>query len=216
LQIDDTNEGEVYDGNEKRIESKESELEKFKYNFSKPINNKKVNNTQSEDFKPIHSSKTNNDNNFLEDKVKELKEKNDSVKNNLLSELKLNESTTKKVEPIKRTFQLTTTTTTSNSSLNKTISSNTTSANEPIDYTVKSIDFETAKSLRMLIFGNLNQTFTDDWKNQSFNFSDIAKLKFGIVQKKGGPCGVLASVQAYVLKDLIFLSDEPSKESNMM
>lgn len=214
MQIDDTNEGEVYDGNEKRIESKESELEKFKYNFSKPINNKKVNNTQSEDFKPIQSSKTNNDKNFLEDKVKELKEKNDSVKNNLLSELNLIESTSKKVEPVKRTFQLTTTT--SNNSLNKTISSNTTTANEPIDYTVKAIDFETAKSLRMLIFGNLNQTFTDDWKNQSFNFSDIAKLKFGIVQKKGGPCGVLASVQAYVLKDLIFLSDEPSKESNMM
>lgn len=215
MQIDDTNEGEVYDGNEKRIESKESELEKFKYNFSKPINNKKVNNnnTKSDDIKPMQSSKTNSDNNFLEDKFKELKEKNDSLKNNLLSELNLNESSTKKVEPVKRTFQLTTT---SNTSLNKTISPNTTTTNEPKDYTVKAVDFETAKKLRMLIFGNLNQTFTDDWKNQSFNFSDIAKLKFGIVQKKGGPCGVLASVQAYVLKDLIFLSDEPSKESNMM
>lgn len=67
----------------------------------------------------------------------------------------------------------------------------------------------------MLIFGNLNQIFSEDWRNQSFTFCDLAKLKFGIVQKKGGPCGVLASVQSYVLLDLIFLSDE-NKEPNMM
>jgi hypothetical protein len=67
----------------------------------------------------------------------------------------------------------------------------------------------------MLLFGNLTQTFSNEWKSQGFNFSDITKLKFGIVQKKGGPCGVLASVQSYVLLDLIFSSDEP-KEPNMM
>ena len=67
----------------------------------------------------------------------------------------------------------------------------------------------------MLIFGNLNQVFTDEWKNQSFTFCDIAKLKFGIVQKKGGPCGVLACVQSYILLDLIFSSDD-LKESNTM
>lgn len=67
----------------------------------------------------------------------------------------------------------------------------------------------------MLLFGNLNQTFNNEWKNQGFSFSDIAKLKFGIVQKKGGPCGVLASVQAYILQDLIFSSDD-QKEPNMM
>ena len=76
------------------------------------------------------------------------------------------------------------------------------------EYKSTPIDFETAKSLRTLLFGNLVTTFSDDWKIQNFGFCDYAKLKYGIVQKKGGPCGVLASVQAHLLLELIFGQDE--------
>ena len=74
----------------------------------------------------------------------------------------------------------------------------------------------TCKELRSLLFGNLNQTFTDEWKNQSFTFCDLAKLKFGIVQKKGGPCGVLAAIQAYILQDLLFSAENNHSEHNSM
>ncbi|XP_015667888.2 probable ubiquitin carboxyl-terminal hydrolase MINDY-4 [Protobothrops mucrosquamatus] len=46
--------------------------------------------------------------------------------------------------------------------------------------------------------------FNEEWKIQSFTFSENPQLKYGIVQKKGGPCGVLAAVQAHVLQHLIF------------
>ncbi|XP_053394221.1 probable ubiquitin carboxyl-terminal hydrolase MINDY-4 isoform X2 [Mercenaria mercenaria] len=68
----------------------------------------------------------------------------------------------------------------------------------------KPIDVKTAVALKMLIFGTPMQSFNDEWKFQSFSFCDMPKLKYGIVQKKGGPCGVLASVQACVLQELLF------------
>jgi hypothetical protein len=84
------------------------------------------------------------------------------------------------------------------------------------------IDADTAKDLRMLIFGNLTQTFNQEWLMQNLAFGDIAKLKFGIVQKKGGPCGVLAAIQAYVLLELLFPSNssnseqQPPRDLNLM
>jgi hypothetical protein len=115
LQIDDTNEGEVYDGQDKRIDSKNLEKEKveydFKFNKSKPSNVKKL---------ESHSSQSNETNKAsingfkgssvedtfeskLEERARKLKEKNESDKNDLLKELKLNEE--KPSEQPKRTFQ---------------------------------------------------------------------------------------------------------------
>jgi hypothetical protein len=37
---------------------------------------------------------------------------------------------------------------------------------------------------------------------QGFFFSDKPELQFGLVQLEGGPCGVLAGVQAHVLANL--------------
>ncbi|XP_060606069.1 probable ubiquitin carboxyl-terminal hydrolase MINDY-4 [Ruditapes philippinarum] len=68
----------------------------------------------------------------------------------------------------------------------------------------KHIDVKTAVALKSLIFGTPMQSFNDEWKFQSYSFCDMPKLKYGIVQKKGGPCGVLASVQACVLQELLF------------
>uniref|UniRef100_A0A8D0L277 Ubiquitin carboxyl-terminal hydrolase MINDY n=1 Tax=Sphenodon punctatus TaxID=8508 RepID=A0A8D0L277_SPHPU len=58
--------------------------------------------------------------------------------------------------------------------------------------------------IKTVLFGSGLCCFSDEWKMQSFTFNDMPPLKYGIVQKKGGPCGVLAAVQACVLQHLIF------------
>ncbi|XP_015261147.1 PREDICTED: protein FAM188B, partial [Gekko japonicus] len=68
----------------------------------------------------------------------------------------------------------------------------------------KPIDFCLARDLKILLFGSSLGCFSEEWKIQSFAFSDVPELKYGIVQKKGGPCGVLAAVQGCVLRHLIF------------
>ncbi|XP_066483032.1 probable ubiquitin carboxyl-terminal hydrolase MINDY-4 isoform X2 [Tiliqua scincoides] len=73
-----------------------------------------------------------------------------------------------------------------------------------LQVTSKPIDFFLARDLKTLLFGSSLGCFSEEWKIQSFAFSDIPQLKYGIVQKKGGPCGVLAAVQACVLRHLIF------------
>ena len=76
----------------------------------------------------------------------------------------------------------------------------------------KPMDLQTAVELKTLIFGTPLQNFNDEWKLQGFTFCDLPRLKFGIVQKKGGSCGVLASVQACLLQELLF-SNKDSKPS---
>lgn len=66
------------------------------------------------------------------------------------------------------------------------------------------MDQMTATALKEIIFGSPMACFTEEWKQQNFTFSDTPGLKYGIVQKKGGPCGVLAAVQACVLQKLLF------------
>ncbi|XP_070472254.1 probable ubiquitin carboxyl-terminal hydrolase MINDY-4 isoform X2 [Equus przewalskii] len=71
----------------------------------------------------------------------------------------------------------------------------------------KPIDLSVAKDLKTLLFGSSFCCFNEEWKLQSFSFSDAASLKYGIVQNKGGPCGVLAAVQGCVLQKLLFEGD---------
>ncbi|XP_065897128.1 probable ubiquitin carboxyl-terminal hydrolase MINDY-4 isoform X2 [Dysidea avara] len=68
----------------------------------------------------------------------------------------------------------------------------------------KLISKETVKQLRKLLFGSSKGTFNDEWIRQNFVFSSVPGLEYGLVQHKGGPCGVLATVQAFVLKHLMF------------
>ncbi|KAM4012236.1 putative ubiquitin carboxyl-terminal hydrolase MINDY-4, partial [Anomaloglossus baeobatrachus] len=58
--------------------------------------------------------------------------------------------------------------------------------------------------LKRVLFGSCLRCFGEEWKLQSFTFTSAEELKYGIVQKKGGPCGVLAAVQACMLKHLLF------------
>jgi len=42
------------------------------------------------------------------------------------------------------------------------------------------------------------------WHRQGFVWSEYINRKFGLIQNVGGPCGVLAAVQAYLLRFLLF------------
>uniref|UniRef100_A0A8C3FAS2 Ubiquitin carboxyl-terminal hydrolase MINDY n=1 Tax=Chrysemys picta bellii TaxID=8478 RepID=A0A8C3FAS2_CHRPI len=68
----------------------------------------------------------------------------------------------------------------------------------------KAIDISLAKEIKNLLFGSSLCCFSEEWKIQNFTFNSIPQLKYGIVQKQGGPCGVLAAVQACVLQQLLF------------
>ena len=69
------------------------------------------------------------------------------------------------------------------------------------------LSLETARNLKLLMFGEPGQTnhqFSAGWLGQAFVFNNHRDLSFGLVQNKGGPCGVLAAVQARLVKILLF------------
>ncbi|KAL4465909.1 hypothetical protein ABPG74_004146 [Tetrahymena malaccensis] len=68
----------------------------------------------------------------------------------------------------------------------------------------QSIDKQTADSMRNLLFGNSQKQYLPKSWAQGFiiNEQDI----FGLVQKEGGPCGVIAVVQAYYIKYILLQS----------
>ncbi|XP_071343994.1 probable ubiquitin carboxyl-terminal hydrolase MINDY-4 isoform X2 [Trachinotus anak] len=72
------------------------------------------------------------------------------------------------------------------------------------------MDQHAAMELKVVLLGSSLNCFNIEWRNQGFTFSETHDLRYGIVQKKGGPCGVLASVQAFVLKKLLFENMENS------
>jgi ubiquitin carboxyl-terminal hydrolase MINDY-3/4 len=45
------------------------------------------------------------------------------------------------------------------------------------------------------------------WFDQGFRFNEEATVRFGLRQRSGGPCGVLAAIQGYVLYVLLFGAD---------
>lgn len=71
-----------------------------------------------------------------------------------------------------------------------------------------------AEALNRLVFGRPRAIFGADW-HQGFYFreepddddeddeDEVDDMRFGLVQRKGGPCGVLAPVQAQVLVGLL-------------
>lgn len=61
-----------------------------------------------------------------------------------------------------------------------------------------------AIKIREIVFGNATSvSFNPEWERQSFTFNDRLELEFGLVQHKGGPCGILAAVQALIIKHLM-------------
>ncbi|NXP45262.1 MINY4 hydrolase, partial [Heliornis fulica] len=86
----------------------------------------------------------------------------------------------------------------------------------PLQVVSKAIDISLAKELKNLLFGSSLCCFSEEWKIQSFTFNSIPQLKYGIVQKKGGPCGVLAAVQACLLQQLIFADSNRDKDTRCL
>ncbi|WOL02323.1 hypothetical protein Cni_G11042 [Canna indica] len=69
-----------------------------------------------------------------------------------------------------------------------------------------------AEQLFLMVFGNsVSKDVLAQWSNQGIRFSSDPETCMGLVQHEGGPCGVLATIQAYVLKYLLFFSDDMEK-----
>ena len=71
------------------------------------------------------------------------------------------------------------------------------------------ISLETARDLKRLMFGGGGSSmFPQGWLGQAFVWNTKPGLSYGFVQARGGPCGVMAAVQAATLKVLMFGSKE--------
>lgn len=71
-----------------------------------------------------------------------------------------------------------------------------------------------ANQLVSMVFGsNVSREILAQWTNQGIRFSSDPETCMGLVQHEGGPCGVLATIQAFVLKYLLFYPDDLSKNS---
>ena len=265
MRIDDANEGELYDGNDKRIGSNNLDDDDPR-NLSLNINKLKTNLKTSDQSKSssmtkkASTSSLSSNNSFKNvqqaslsqaDKISESMKKTSLANEDSDEDAKFKEALerkkqerklkdlididetdrrkAKKEESSPRSSNINATqaqaldklkSTSSSNNVNKTgaaaAAASSSSQETSQDYTSRAIDLETARELRMLLFGSTMQSFNDEWKIQSFSFCDYAKIKFGIVQKKGGSCGVLACVQAYVLLELIYANDEPPKDLNAM
>ncbi|KAL4110622.1 hypothetical protein PRIC1_002313 [Phytophthora ramorum] len=58
-------------------------------------------------------------------------------------------------------------------------------------------------AVQQLLFGATKKAFSSHWEEQGFVFSRVPDLQYGLVQHQGGPCGILAVVQGYVLRFLL-------------
>ncbi|XP_052200959.1 uncharacterized protein LOC127807285 [Diospyros lotus] len=66
-----------------------------------------------------------------------------------------------------------------------------------------------ANQLFLMVFGSeVTRDILAQWSNQGIRFSPDPETSMGLVQHEGGPCGVLAAIQAFVLKYLLFFSEE--------
>eukprot|EP01116_Phalansterium_solitarium_P013108 TRINITY_DN3005_c0_g1_i3.p1 TRINITY_DN3005_c0_g1~~TRINITY_DN3005_c0_g1_i3.p1 ORF type:complete len:526 (+),score=159.39 TRINITY_DN3005_c0_g1_i3:173-1579(+) len=75
---------------------------------------------------------------------------------------------------------------------------------------------EKAAELAILMFGTTKRAFPEEWQQGFFFNVDDEILRYGLVQLKGGSCGIIASVQAYVLKELLFGSHKTADLNSLM
>ncbi|KAI4389735.1 hypothetical protein MLD38_001931 [Melastoma candidum] len=73
---------------------------------------------------------------------------------------------------------------------------------------------EEARELFEVVFcGNVSKGILSQWTNQGIRFSEETETSMGLVQHEGGPCGVLAALQAFILKYLLFSPEDLQKSS---
>uniref|UniRef100_A0A0D6QZU1 ubiquitinyl hydrolase 1 n=1 Tax=Araucaria cunninghamii TaxID=56994 RepID=A0A0D6QZU1_ARACU len=71
-----------------------------------------------------------------------------------------------------------------------------------------------AEELYHMVFGRtVTKDILSQWCKQGFRFSSESDTSMGLVQREGGPCGVLAAIQALVLKYLLFMTEEGGQPS---
>lgn len=71
-----------------------------------------------------------------------------------------------------------------------------------------------AEQLFTMVFGTrVPPDVLAQWCHQGFRFSSDEDTSLGLVQREGGPCGVLAPVQAVLLKHLLFVQDGATDSS---
>ncbi|KAL4335109.1 hypothetical protein GQ457_07G020400 [Hibiscus cannabinus] len=76
---------------------------------------------------------------------------------------------------------------------------------------------EEAYQLFFMVFGSgVSKDILAQWSNQGIRFSPDPETSMILVQHEGGPCGVLAAIQAFVLKHLLFFPDELVKAAQSM
>ncbi|XP_074055380.1 putative ubiquitin carboxyl-terminal hydrolase MINDY-4 isoform X2 [Macrotis lagotis] len=73
-----------------------------------------------------------------------------------------------------------------------------------LQVTSKPMSLSAAKEIKTVLFGSTLCGFNEEWKLQNFTFNEMTQLRYGLIQNKGGPCGVLAAVQGCILKNLLF------------
>ncbi|KAL1533497.1 ubiquitin carboxyl-terminal hydrolase MINDY-3-like [Salvia divinorum] len=73
------------------------------------------------------------------------------------------------------------------------------------------LPLDEANQLFSMIFGGgVSKDVLTQWCNQGIRFSSDPETSMGLVQLEGGPCGVLAAIQGFVLKYLLFSPEETS------
>ncbi|CAH2035549.1 unnamed protein product [Thlaspi arvense] len=83
-----------------------------------------------------------------------------------------------------------------------------------VDSSGKKLSPEDSAQLFTMVFGNdVSRSILAQWTNQGIRFSPDPETTIGLVQHEGGPCGVLAALQAYVLKYLLYFPDDIDKSS---
>ncbi|KAL1831186.1 hypothetical protein ACET3Z_000837 [Daucus carota] len=66
-----------------------------------------------------------------------------------------------------------------------------------------------AAMLFSMVFGEgVSKDILAQWSNQGIRFSSDTETSMGLVQHEGGPCGVLATIQAFLLKHLLFAQED--------
>ncbi|KAG5250728.1 KAR-UP oxidoreductase [Salix suchowensis] len=99
------------------------------------------------------------------------------------------------------------------------------SSGKSADFVRKEVDFgakegssgqelssEEVNQLFSMVFGSgVSKDILAQWSNQGIRFSPDPETSMGLVQHEGGPCGVLATLQAFVLKYLLFFPNEIGK-----
>ncbi|CAL1412294.1 unnamed protein product [Linum trigynum] len=76
----------------------------------------------------------------------------------------------------------------------------------------RELSIEEADQLFSMVFGTgVSKGILAQWSNQGIRFSSDPETSMGLVQHEGGPCGVLATIQAFVLKYILFFPHEVGK-----